>query len=195
MWELRRSFPWWIPLACLIIGLLESPCLAQSSKTPPDIPRFTGDLGVGISAGSGSGYLSVSGNFAYRQRNHLYLIRSVYNFEPGDWMGLGVDWPRASVWDIGLLYGLSSNKSRSIASISAGLAFVSGVRRGRFLGGGGLFTNRYYEKLTFQSVGLPIEGKLLWTPAYGFGLGFAMVADLNFEESFVGGQFCLRFGG
>jgi hypothetical protein len=100
--------------------------------------------------------------------------------------------PSESVWDLGVLYGRFAKTSDGFASVSAGVSYVGGVRRGKFLSSSGWISN--YEKLTFRTIGIPLEGQLFWTPTSFVGIGIYGFANMNLEKSFFGGLLCIQIG-
>lgn len=102
-------------------------------------------------------------------------------------------YPGESVGDIGILVGMISNNKYFKASISAGLSSVRGVRRGRYIGTYGC-CQREYEKISFNTIGLPIESQLLLTPFSFLGIGINVFANINMEEAYLGALICLQIG-
>jgi hypothetical protein len=142
--------------------------------------------------GGGSTGPSVGLSFSYRVGSNLISVRGIYS-EEFEIMG-----PSPSEWvmDIGVLYGVNAKASYGIASLSGGVSLVRGVRRGRYLGSsGGWFGTSNYEKLSYSTFGIPIEGQLFWTPSSDIGFGVSAYADSNPERSFAGALLCLQIGG
>jgi hypothetical protein len=178
--------------------------LEGSCACAQDLPRDEGakfflfDFGIGsssIEGGSGDlGILSLGANLAYQTRKNLFSIRAIRSSEVSIATGLpGGTTPKESVWDIGLLYGRIANASFGSVSMSAGISLVGGVRRGELLRSSGLFfATKTYEEQTFWAVGIPIDGRIFWTPSPYFGIGICGFADWNRERSFIGGLLCIR---
>ena len=134
-------------------------------------------------------YPSLGINFSYQIKRSLISLRCIYNFE----FEILEPSPSESVWDVGALYGRFAKASYGFASVSGGVSYVGGVRRGRLLSSSGWFSEKY-EKLTFNTVGIPIEGQLFWTPTSFFGIGICGFANMNPEKSFFGGLLCIKIG-
>lgn len=148
-----------------------------------------------VNAGLGWGSFGVSGGIglSYQIRNSIISLRYVYN-EEFDFFG--GDYPRESVSDLGVLYGINTKGPYGLASLSGGISFVRVVRRGRFLytTGGWWFGSSTYEKLTFHTLGIPIEAQLFWTPLSFFGIGIYAAGNLNSQRSFAAVLLCLQLG-
>ena len=76
--------------------------------------------------------------------------------------------------------------------MSSGISVVSGVKRGALLSSGLLSSK--YEKQTFFTVGLPIEGQLLFMPSPLLGIGLYGFANINAKKSFIGILACAQIG-
>ncbi len=138
----------------------------------------------GIGLGSAGGSAGV--NVFYQTGMHVVSIRFVYNEEMRI---MGPD-PPESVRDLGALYGLILKKTQTdLASISAGVSFVGVILRGRYF-----YSSAEYEKLTYRTVGLALDGQFFWTPLPYFGLGVDIPANLNRDRSYVAMLFSLQCG-
>jgi len=148
-------------------------------------------VNVGLGIGSSGG--AAGANFSYHFGSTLVSLRYVYGEEiRGMFEGPS---PLESVWDLGLLYGVSEKASYGVVSVSAGVGLVGGVRRGRYLGSSGWwFSHDTYEKVSFSTLGVPMEGQLFWTPSSHLGVGVYAFANLNRERSFIGALLCVQIG-
>lgn len=144
---------------------------------------------INIGFGGSSHGISSGAIFSYRIKGNLISFRFIYNEE----LNILGPSPSESVWEFGLLYGINTKASYGLASISGGISMVGGVRRGKYLSSEGWFSSNY-EKLTFMSIGIPIEGQLFWTPFSFLGVGIYAFANLNTEGSFAGALICLQLG-
>ena|ERR1051326_4207391 len=132
--------------------------------------------GLGISYRTGSNLLSLRLDFA----------QEINIFGPS---------PQLIEADIALLYGISTASSKVQLSASTGIGMVSGIRRGRYLGGTPFFiTLSEYEKDSYRAVSLPIEVQTCFRLSSYIGIGLYGFAELNHEQSFAGGLLCLEFG-
>jgi hypothetical protein len=172
---------------CLIlIPLVESFAEAQDSSGISRENYFwlSGGFGAGTSGGAAGVIIS------WQSGRGVLSIRYTYNEEINIF---GPDPPNA-VEDVGVLYGIALVKApRDLVAISAGISSVSGVRRGRYLGNYGLFSDKY-EKSTYKTIGVVLHGQFLWTPTPYFGLGLDVPVDLNREQSFIAVQLSLQIG-
>jgi hypothetical protein len=153
------------------------------------------DAGLGVCKVNGGGeydkykgLTSLGINFSYQINKGLILFHCIYNVE----FGVFLPSPLESVWDFGAFYGRFAKTSYGFASVSGGVSYVGGVRQGRYLRTEG-FSN-IYEKLTFNTVGIPIEGQLFWTPTSHFGIGIYGFANMNPEKSLFGCLLCIKIG-
>jgi len=158
------------------------------------------NLGVGASSFSSFGS-SLGINVSYQIKANLISFRYVYNAKfKGEIFTTYV--PRSEkIRDFGVLYGLSVKSKEGFASISVGLSIVNGLKRGKYLYSvsncSGVFfclaETRYYEKLRFTTVGIPIEIQLFLT-GENVGIGIYGFANINPESSFVGALLSLQLG-
>jgi hypothetical protein len=131
---------------------------------------------------------SLGMSFSTRKNKGLVSFRFLYNEE----MIFLRTSPLEMVWDVGVLYGRIARTSYGFASISGGFGLVGGVRRGSFTD----LSNYtfHYEKHSYNTIGIPFEGQLFWTPYHFIGFGIYGFANINPEKSFFGGLFCIQLG-
>jgi hypothetical protein len=118
--------------------------------------------------------------------SELLTISCIYNEE----FALFVS-PAESIWYVGALYGLFLKRSFGFVSGSLGISMVNGVNRGQSYGGW-LFEE--YEKVTFNTVGIPIESQLFLRLSPNLGIGINGFANINPEKSFLGVLACIQIG-
>jgi hypothetical protein len=143
---------------------------------------FWGNLGMGFSNYIFSLVLSAS----LEVDRHLLSIRALSAFE-----FLSAQQPDVYAKEYGILYGRVLRGKFSFASIAAGISYVSGVKRGKFLYRE--WITDYYEEVDFQTIGVPIEIQLFFT-VYLIGAGVYGFANLNNRASFIGFALCLQLG-
>lgn len=108
---------------------------------------------------------------------------------------LGQQHPAEYVSDLGILGGFLARGQNGRASLSAGVAFVAGVRRGTYIRGDGeLFGDSYYDEIQYERIGLAIAAEAVWTPSKSFGLGIEMFGNANTKRSFGGAVLSVHFG-
>jgi hypothetical protein len=155
-------------LAAFLLGA-ESTVLAQQTSSGFD----TFWIGGGIGAGSHdfAGQLNVS----YQTGVNLFSFRTAGT------AGIFSD----GFSDVALLYGRATRApSRTLASLSLGLAVVDGCR-GEGLGG----------CLDRPSViGFPVETQVSWRPAKFLGIGLYGFANINHWQSFAGVTLAIQLG-
>jgi len=149
-----------------------------------------GGCSVGISSGLSCSYLQAG--------KHLMSARFVYSKQFDILWG---DEPEEKALEIGVLYGRAFQGRFGLASLSAGLGVVTGVRHGAFLrhvgSGGWIFSSSsydIYEERTLRTIGIPVDAQLLLVPHPFLGIGLHGFANLNSERSYYGVLLCLSFG-
>ena len=153
---------------------------------------------------AGAGVCSLDGfsfvlSCSYLQAGkHLISARFVYSKQVNILWG---DEPEENALEIGVLYGRAFQGRFGLASLSAGLGVVTGVRHGALLyhvgSGGWLFSSSsydIYEEQVFRTIGIPVDAQLLLVPRPFLGIGLHGVANLNPERSYYGVLLCLSFG-
>jgi hypothetical protein len=177
-------------------NLLDTNVMNESKKTI----NIYGDFGFGgyctnSSGGATNGLTGIAiyidANFLKNENNlKLRFIReSELNF-------LGPV-PGENFYDIGLLYGRVTKSKILRLSISGGLGFLGGVKRGAFLernqGIFGLFGYDQYEKEHILTPAIPVEIDLSLSSKH-IGIGLTGYANLNQEESIAGFIVRLQLG-
>ncbi len=89
------------------------------------------------------------------------------------------------VSDFALLYGRTVEKNRFVFSLSGGLSYVNGVKKGFVIPNKNLFAADY-EQISYTAIGFPIESKCVFYPKKHIGIGAEYFADINSENSFQG---------
>jgi hypothetical protein len=190
-------------LICVLAAFCAAPVIANETVTPklsphqsvPDLSFTAGGFGSGVASGFGAP--AFYGAFAFSVKgDKLVTVRTVYVSEI-DMVGLGHPTPLQSSWDLGLLYGVRThNQGNFLGTASIGLAVVTHVRRGDYLGAEQmwLFADTYYEKKNTTTVGIPIEVQAILSPTSSFGLGLIVFGDINPTSSLWGVTFSLFAG-
>ncbi|MGI8584486.1 MAG: hypothetical protein ACR2KX_20035 [Chitinophagaceae bacterium] len=154
-----------------------------------------------IGAGFGSGYplqeendgISVTGEFAIQREKNVYALglRSVIEFDL-----FSTSYPNNSISSIDITYGKVLINGKFFSSVSAGIGFIEGITRGKYLssGGPGWFDPDYYEKIRFYRIGIPISAKMFWVPLRFYGIGLELYVNINIKNTFYGIIFCHQFG-
>lgn len=187
----------YLKLVCLIILILYPiHLLAQDTVKVKNHYSWL-DFGIGATT-----YGIAADLGYYKELNKgLLSLRFIPNSEDTKY-GIA---PAESVWDAGILYGRLKKMSSGFASISAGVAAVGGVRRGKLVSQTtiGNYPSFYtYEKLTYFTLGIPLEAQICWIAfpktSYNFlhqtSFGIKAVANINSKKSFIGGLICIQFG-
>ena len=140
------------------------------------------NLGIGLSAVTGSLGGSVGINCSYLKKHNIFSLRFVHNTELDLWgFGnhslIGTD----SNGELGLLYGFGAKRNFGFASMSTGVSYV------------GLKIYENGKEMRYATVGLPIELQLFLT-ANKIGFGIYGFANINSKSSFAGGLICIQLG-
>ena len=131
-------------------------------------------------------------SISYQRGIGLFSIRGIYIEEGFDLFG---PTPVESVWDLGVLLGISLKSKYFMASLSGGIGAVGGILRGEFIGRSGfLFQHDKYEEIHFTTVGVPIEAQLFFTPLFFLGFGIYGAVNINPEKIFAEWLLCLQSG-
>jgi hypothetical protein len=142
-------------------------------------------LNVGL-GGSTIGSYSGSASFSFQIEKYLVSIRATANtetfglFEGGD-----------EFYDVGLLIGYVPVRSKTLISIAAGIARVSGFR---YIGEPGFLFGSGKREDIEATIGIPIEIQLFQRLSNYGGIGAYIYANINKEESFAGITVCLQLG-
>ncbi len=131
------------------------------------------NAGLGVSSmGSFGGNAGLSIQYG----KLIYTLRGTANSE--EYLRGGDEF-----FDVGLLIGIASETQKSHASISIGIAIVTGSRYQKtpsFFGFGGKSVD------IIPTIGLPIESQLFLKLSRSIGMGFNIYLNINKEEPFGG---------
>ena len=92
-------------------------------------------INAGLGPGSIENALHFGLSFSYHHaKKHLISARFIYSTTIDIGLGgLGNDRPDEQIWEIGVLYGKAIRWEAGLASISAGLGKITGIRQGRLI--------------------------------------------------------------
>ncbi len=143
-----------------------------------------------LQAGLGGSSFGVSGGlcFSYQDGHDVFSARIVRSGE--SILVLFDPVPEETIWDIGVLYGRAMRSRIFLASISAGVGFIGGVKRGPIKD----IARDEYERLSRRSIGFPVEVQLALIPLPFLGFGVSAIGNLTFEQSFASILFCIQIG-
>jgi hypothetical protein len=148
-------------------------------------------IGGGVYDGEKSGGLDGLISLDFQKKSYQWKIRYVGVTE----FNLFGPNPPENYNDIGVLYGRVSNYKNIQLSISGGFGLVTGNRRGAYLyTPPGWFSSPEYEKKQIFTLGIPLEAEINYNPFKFLGLGFAVYANINPENSFWGINLMWKFG-
>ncbi|HEX2867968.1 MAG TPA: hypothetical protein VHO03_13060 [Ignavibacteriales bacterium] len=104
--------------------------------------------------------------------------------------GGGQSWddPQLKMREIGLLYGRSHRNGILHLSLSGGLSYIDAVKRGAKI------SERQYEKINIQTIGLPLELHVRVEITDFLGIGGSCFGNLNSKRSYAGGSLNLYIG-
>lgn len=161
-------------LTCALAAVLVAPSIhaqeAAGDSAPPVIAALSLGLGVGPRDFGGHAGLGVS------HRSGDYILRVATSSD----LEFSGDSERVS--DVGLLYGRRSRGSSVWIRAAAGPSWVQGHEQVTV--GCGDVGGCTFDTITTTSAGMAAQVDLVWGPAPGFGLGIALLANVNRVESF-----------
>ncbi|MFA7123003.1 MAG: hypothetical protein WC212_03115 [Candidatus Delongbacteria bacterium] len=147
-------------------------------------------FGGGIGAlGTADGRLiNINASINYSNNDRIFKFRGILARE------LVILGPRPDdeVWELGLLYGGHSTKGKVSVSYLAGISYTGGIYKGDLLGSDML--NDYYEEITFETVGIPLEVQLDINVLKFIGFSVTLFADINPDKIYGGVNFSILVG-
>jgi hypothetical protein len=164
-----------------------APAVSQPSLLSPDYSH-TWWFNLGYGAGgatqnSGSYSSNNSGpagelSFNYATTNHqLFSLRAT---------GVSQGFANGGNQDVGVLYGVMNKTDQFMASLSGGLAYTSSIDNPTPL--------TVDSSVTKNTLGLPLETQLFWTPTKYVGLGVIGFGNINSTRSFGGVLLAIQLG-
>jgi len=136
--------------------------------------------GVGTLGTADGGLVNINASLNYSKNDRIFKFRGILAEE------LVVLGPRPNdeVWELGLLYGGHSTKGKVSVSYLAGISYTGGIYKGDLLDSDML--NDYYEEITFETVGIPLEIQLDINALEFIGFSVTIYADINPDKSYTG---------
>jgi hypothetical protein len=130
----------------------------------------------------------INASINYSKNDRIFKLRGILAEE------LVITGPRPNdeVWELGLLYGHHLTKGKVSVSFLAGISYTGGIYRGDRLYSD--MFDVYYEELTYETFGLPLEIQLDLNRARPFGLSLSAFGNINAEKSFAGLSLNLLLG-
>lgn len=178
-----------IVISCLPLSTWAQSAGPASASAGESLTRFWIGAGVGLGEliegeddpnDEGGGALAGALYGSYQFGPNLLSARTAFSGELfGD-----------NFADYGILYGRATTGRLGHASVSAGVAVVSGSYSDDRL----ILDPDGDEPERVLTVGLPVEVQLMWRPLPFFGLGLYGFANLNPEASFVGATLSAQLG-
>ena len=171
--------------------------IAQDTSAPTKkiLSRLTlaGGLGLGVPDQQGNYGFGSYVEFAIQKRESLYAlgVRELIEFNFFSTSNV-----QNKVGSIDLTYGKAYTKKNFYASLNAGFGYTTVVVKGEFISrqGSWLFGHSIYDKLTKNTLGIPVSCKIMWLPAKFYGIGLEIYANLNRVNSFYGFNMAHQFG-
>jgi hypothetical protein len=178
-----------LPLISLL--LLTGVALAQDDSVTFHQTSTWATAGIGRGFMPGSGSLAGKIALSYQQGAHLYTVRvfSVSEFA----IGVEHNLPSPDQWlvDYAVMYGRAWHRPTAYWSVSAGLGFVRGARRGALLNPLNLLD---HESIGITTLGIAFDAHMFAVPVPHIGIGIAASSNLNPQKSFAGIMVCLHIG-
>lgn len=144
--------------------------------------------GIGTLGTADGRLISINASINYSKNDRIFKFRSILARE------LVVLGPRPDdeIWELGLLYGRHSTKGKVSVSYLAGLSYTGGIYKGDLLGSDML--NDYYEEITFETFGIPLEVQLDINALELLGFSVTLYADINPDKIYGGVNFSILIG-
>lgn len=98
-----------------------------------------------------------------------------------------------SIWDVGILLGPIYKSEHGLASFSAGLSLVGGMKRGSYIANDETWGG-YYELKHRAILGIPLESHLIYLLSQNAGIGITAFGNLNLDKPFFGALVSLQLG-
>lgn len=155
-------------------------------------------LSAGICFGvSTLGFPMLNGSIAFHKNRNIYSLRYVSASERIETLTLySHSEPLEKISEIAFCFGKEKKFTHRFAGfIGGGVSYLQGMKRGRYLRTeSGLFGDvRYYEEKEFKTVGLVIDGKIIFLMSKYFNLNLNGFADFNFYKIYGGVGLGLNF--
>lgn len=144
--------------------------------------------GVGSLVTADGSLVNINTSINYLKNDRIFKLRGIFADE------LVVLGPRPNdeVWELGLLYGRHSTKGKVSVSYLAGISYTGGIYKGDLLGSDML--NEYYEELSFETIGIPMEVQLEINALQFIGFSVIMYADINLDKIYGGVNLSIIIG-
>ncbi len=192
---MNSSFKITLLIAVIILTVNYANGQDSSKVKTPMYYRLT--VGGGTCTGSNDeGYLfGFTMEFALQRKKTVYAlgVKALGAIEL-----LGTSNFQNNLNSVDLTYGKVFSHKSFFSSISGGVGYISRESKGALLARDGIalfgiISNRTYEKIKTNSVGVPISLKTMWIPRRYGGVGFELYLNIN-ESTFYGINFCYQFG-
>jgi hypothetical protein len=146
-----------------------------------------------LSFGIGAGTMDIGGiaSFTFDLTGQFLSIRASETEE----LKFLSNNPVERVGDIGIIYGVSTQRSRWYASAGAGISYVHSIRQGALIQRSNeIFGSDEYEEVSRVTVGLPIQVEISGSAFPFFGAAIIGFANINTLRSYGGITLCIQLG-
>ena len=140
--------------------------------------------GVGTMDTADGSLLDINASINYSKNDRIFKLRGINAEE----MVLFGPRPNDEVWELGLLYGLRSPNGNVSVSFLAGISYTGGIYKGDRI------DIDYYEELTFETLGIPLEAQIDVNALKFIGFSIMFYADINPDQSYGGVNFSILIG-
>lgn len=151
-----------------------------SDLTHPATSRYWANLGMGFST---IGF-SADFEFSLQHGKDLFSTRFIGSAE----IPLTFSSPRAMQEELAVLYGRNISQNEYDMSVSAGISYIHGVKKGTKL------SINTFEEVRYATVGIVLEGQFYNNLSSFLGIGITAFADINIQDSVIGGVLSVRLG-
>lgn len=146
-----------------------------------------------FNGGLGTSYFGPAFNWglSYSYNENIFSVRYIKADEfiwgsPGG--GKSWDDPQLKMKEIGILYGRAMKNGILTLSLSGGLSYIDAVTRGAKI------SEKQYEKVNIQTIGVPLELHVRIELTPFLGIGGSCFGNLNSKRSFAGGSLNFYIG-
>lgn len=192
-------------LACLVFLTTRSKSQEATDTLQNTLSADFGYKGILLKSNGGLIAVAQGASCSYLAGVGLLTVR--YTKADEVWI-LTPTYPKETIQEVSVMYGLSLTEGKTVSSVSAGLNYISGVKKGILLYSenasgpiGLLFAPPvpripgvidYYEEIRLKTIGLSFQAQYMWMPWRWMGVGLDGIANLNKDVMFVGVLFSIR---
>ena len=184
-------------IVLLLLLFIHSRAQDSSRRNKEYLYRFTvgGGFGNFYPGEDGDIPIGIGGTceFALQSKNSVYAL-GIHRIEEFDIFVARL--PINSINSFDITFGKVLTHGIFFSSLSAGIGFIDGTTRGKFLAyGPGFLSADYYEKIKIHSIGIPISAKIFCVPLKFYApIGLELYLNINPNNTFYAINVCFQIG-